>query len=318
LRLKDIHQFFVAEGVAEDLRRKDQIKGYLSSVQKRYRLLSGFEKKFFDKEDLTNPYADTRILCGDLDRAIKNVFVGVDVGVGELLLVDRLVSKGEKVDLVIAHHPLGTGLAGLGEVMGLQAQMLEAQGLDKDVAQKLMKKRIDEVDNSVHGENHFRVVDAAKALDLALMCCHTPADNHVTRYLQQLMDKKKPLTLKQVVDLLLKEPEYKMAAATKTGPRIVVGRPEDKAGKIVIDMTGGTEGSKEVFARLSQAGVKTLIGMHMSENHLKEVKNEYINVIIAGHIASDNLGLNLLLDKLSRKIAGLHVVEGSGFRRVRR
>mgnify|MGYP000888400469 CR=1 FL=1 len=318
LYLKDIHQFFIQQGIIEDLRTKSQIRAHVLSVQKKYRGLKGIEKKFFDKQDLSNPYADTRILYTGQDRPIKRIFVGVDIGIGELLLVDSLARKGQRVDCVLAHHPLGVGLAGLGEVMGLQAQMLEALGLDKTIAEKLMQKRIEEVDNSIHGENHLRVVDAARQLDIPLLCCHTPADNHVARYLQCLMDRQKPKTLKHVVDLLLKEPEYQSALTVKAGPRIIVGKPGDKAGKCVIDMTGGTEGSKEAFARLSQAGVQTLIGMHMSENHLKQVKNEYINVVIAGHIASDNLGLNLLLDKLARRVSGLEIIEGSGFRRVRR
>lgn len=301
-----------------DLRSKKQIAAYLSSEKKKYHKLKSFEKKFFDKEDLINPYADTRILYAKNDRPIKRILVGIDIGVSEILLADRLNAKGKKIDLVLSHHPEGVGLAGLSQVMELHTSLLEVLGLDKEIAQSLMEKRIKEVENSVHGANHFRAPDAAKLLDIPLMCCHTPADNHVNRYLQELMNRKKPKTLSQIVQLLLKIPEYRLAAREKTGPRIVVGKPEDKAGKIVLDMTGGTEGSKDVFARLSQAGVKTLVGMHMSQGHLVQVKNEYVNVIIAGHIASDNLGLNLLLDKLEKKNKGLEIVECSGFRRLRR
>jgi predicted ATPase len=43
--------------------------------------------------------------------------------------------------------------------------------------------------------------------------------------------------------------------------------------------------------------------MHLSEDHYKHAKGEHINVVIAGHIASDNLGLNLLLDEIE---SGLH------------
>lgn len=318
MNLSDIYQFFIQQGRYEDLRTKKQMNDYLLSQRKKYRLLTGLEKKFFDKEDLLNPFADTRILHGNLRRPIKTILVGIDIGAGELLLVDHLAKKKRPVDLVISHHPLGVGLAGLGDVMYLQAAILENFGLDKKIAEELMQKRIDEVDHSVHAENHFRTVDMARALNIPLMCCHTPADNHVARYLQNLMDKQKPATLKKIIDLLLREPEYKMAAANKAGPKIIAGKPDEKAGKVVLDMTGGTEGSKEVFARLSQAGVKTLIGMHMSENHLKQVKNEYLHVVIAGHIASDNLGLNLLLDKLEKKIKNLEILECSGFRRVRR
>lgn len=304
--------------MAEDLRGKKQVAAYLSSVKKKYRKMKGFEKKFFDKEDFVNPYADTRIVYAKDKSQIKRILVGIDIEPDEILLADRLSAKGKKIDLVLSHHPEGMGLAGLGDVMRLQSALLETLGLEKEVAESLMEKRIAEVNNSVHGANHFRSADAARLLNIPLMCCHTPADNHVARYLQALMDRKKPKTLTQVLELLLKIPEYREAAFLKTGPRIVVGKPTDKAGKIMLDMTGGTEGSKEAFARISQAGVKTLVGMHMSQGHLAQVKNEHLNVVIAGHIASDSLGLNLLLDKLEKKIKGLEILECSGFRRVRR
>jgi len=300
------------------MRSPKQLQEFLGLQRKNLRQTKGAAKKFFDKEDLTNPYADTRILCGDLKKEIKTILVGIDIGIGELLWADQLAREGKKIDLILSHHPEGLGLAGLPQVMALQIDWLVRLGLDKKVAKELMEKRMEEVSRSVHADNHERVVDVARQLGCALACCHTPADNHVATYLQEMMDRHKPKTLAAIIDRLFQEPEYRIAAAVKAGPRIIVGKPKDKAGRIVIDMTGGTEGSRDVFARLSQAGVKTVIGMHMSENHVKQVKNEYINVVIAGHIASDNLGLNLLLDKVQKRIKSLEILECSGFRRVRR
>ena len=82
-------------------------------------------------------------------------------------------------------------------------------------------------------------------------------------------------------------------------------------------MTGGTEGPKRIFPRLSQAGVGTIVAMHLSEEHFKHAKTELINVVIAGHIASDTLGLNLLLDKLMKK-ENMRIIPCSGFVRIRR
>jgi hypothetical protein len=55
----------------------------------------------------------------------------------------------------------------------------------------------------------------------------------------------------------------------------------------------------------------------MSEEHRKEAEKCHLNVVIAGHIASDNLGINLLLDKV---LSGqkINIIECSGFRRVAR
>ena len=43
-----------------------------------------------------------------------------------------------------------------------------------------------------------------------------------------------------------------------------------------------------------------------------------MNVIIAGHMASDTIGMNLLLDEIEKVEKFEAVIELSGFRRVRR
>jgi hypothetical protein len=146
---------------------------------------------------------------------------------------------------------------------------------------------------------------------------HTPADNHVYSYLTGLMNKKKPQLLEDVVDILLTIPEYNDAQKNLTGPFIIAGSPKRKAGKILVDMTGGTEGSKDVFDKLYKVGVRTLICMHLGEEHFKKAKEANLNAVIAGHISSDTLGLNLLLDRIE-KIEPLQITSCSGFTRIRR
>lgn len=57
--------------------------------------------------------------------------------------------------------------------------------------------------------------------------------------------------------------------------------------------------------------------MHLSEEHFKKVKDANLNVVIAGHISSDTLGLNLLLDKIEKE-EKFETISCSGFRRIRR
>jgi hypothetical protein len=63
--------------------------------------------------------------------------------------------------------------------------------------------------------------------------------------------------------------------------------------------------------------VGTVVAMHLAESHFKKAKEARINLVIAGHIVSDNLGLNLLLDRIFAS-ENISVIEGSGFRRVDR
>ncbi|MBP9854997.1 MAG: NGG1p interacting factor NIF3 [Candidatus Omnitrophica bacterium] len=317
MKLGKIYELLVQEGIKADPRPKKQIDQYFLQKKKEYRSAVLKQKKFFDKDSFFNPYADTRILHGDGNCEIKCILVGIDIDTAEVVLAEQLSRRGRKIDLILAHHPEGSALAGLYDVMHMQTDFLRNTGIEEGVANKLMKSRIDEVTRKLHSANHTRSVDTAKLLDIPMMCCHTPADNHVTTYLQKIMDKNKPKTLKHMIDLLMQEPEYRDATFNKAGPAILIGKETDKAGRIFVDMTGGTEGSAKIFGRMSQLGIDTLLGMHYSEEHYKSIQAEYMNVVNAGHISSDNLGINLLLDKLVTKY-NIEIIECSGFRRFSR
>jgi hypothetical protein len=57
--------------------------------------------------------------------------------------------------------------------------------------------------------------------------------------------------------------------------------------------------------------------MHFSETHIESAKKANLNLLIAGHVSSDVLGLNLLFDEIE-KSEKLEFVEVSGFERIRR
>jgi hypothetical protein len=163
----------------------------------------------------------------------------------------------------------------------------------------------------------MRPVDAAKLLDMPFMCAHTVADNFASEYIENLIQKKRPKTIDDLIDLLMQEPEYRYAAQTNAGPKLILGKLKNRCGKVMVEMTGGTEGPKKVFPDLARAGVKTIVGMHMSEQHFKKAKKHKFNILMAGHISSDNIGLNLLLDAVDKKNK-FNIIPCSGFIRVRR
>ena len=318
MKLRNIYNLAVKNGIAKDPREKADIKAALAKARKEYRKLKGVDKNAFDMERLKNPYSDTRMLYGDPDKDIRTVMVGIDMEGPELLLADRLNRAGRQtVDLVMAHHPEGVAWAKLYDVMALQANVLNKFGIALKVGEDLLKERSEEVSRSLAPANHFRSIDIARLLDMPFICVHTPADNHVADYLQKLFDKTKPGKLSQVITLLKRIPEYADGLKKGAGPRILIGDPDKDAGRVFVDMTGGTEGPKRVYARLSQAGVGTVVGMHFSEEHFKSAKDEHINIVVAGHIASDTLGLNLLLDEIEKK-GTLNIIPCSGFVRIKR
>ncbi len=319
MKFKDIYNNLVKTGIERDPRGRGLVENYLNNNKEKYEALKDDRKEFFDSERLTNPYTDCRILNGDPEKDIKSVLVGIDIDVGEIMMARYMIDKGAAIDAVIAHHPCGGAADRIAEVMWLQADTLNVAGVPINVAEGILGPRIKQVERTMWAANHNKVRDAARLLDIPLMCVHTPADNCVTGYLDKLFEAEKPERVKDVVRLLENVDEYRMAMKDGNGPKIWVGSEERRAGKIIVDMTGGTSGSEHIYEKLSgSAGIGTIVGMHIPEDHRKEAEKHHVNVVIAGHISSDTLGMNLIFDSLADKGCKLEIIETSGFKRISR
>ncbi len=304
-------------GIEADFRGEEGIKKFLENKKEKYEKMNEKEKGEFDVEALENPYLDSRIYYIAEDKEIKKVLAGIDIEPAELLLSKEIGSAGSGIDLIIAHHPVGKGLAHLADVMDLQCDVLNFYGLPINIAEGLMKERISEVARGVNSVNHQRTVDAAKILKINLMNSHTPCDNLAAKFLKSLIEEKKPERIGELINLLKEVPEYKEAMKIGAGPKVFVGAPENRCGKIALtEITGGTEGSPKLYEKMAQAGIGTVVGMHISEEHRKEAEAAHLNVVIAGHMSSDSLGVNLFLDELERR--GIEIIPCSGLIRISR
>jgi len=317
MKLRAIYETAISFGMKMDPRGEAEVKKHLKAENERYQNLTEKEKKIYDKEKLTNPYADMRI-AHDAGNEIKTVLAGIDMEVQELLLADRLTEKGTKIDAVIAHHPVGKAYANFYEVMDMQADIFAMFGVTVSVAEALTDRRQKEVGERAMPSNHYRASDAAKLLNISMMNMHTPTDNCVCTFLQERFDREKPNTLSKVTDMLMEEKEYAEYAKRGVGPVILVGDKTRRVKKIFVDMTGGTEGAKDIYKELANAGVDTIVGMHFSAEHKKAIEEAKLNAVIAGHISSDVLGMNVMLDEMERKLGKLNVIETSGFIRYKR
>jgi len=318
MTIKQIYELAIKLGVQHDLRGPQAVKNKLTREKEKFDKLPADKKKNFDQENLINPYADSRMFAKDPLKPIKRILTGIDIETSELLLAKEL-SAEKPIDLVLSHHPIGPALAGLHEVMDLQVELLAHYGIPINIAEKLMIIRWDEVSRSISPINHFRVLDAARLLGFDMMCTHTTADNLVAHYLDKLLKKesKKIERVSNLMDILMTIPEYQQATKLKAGPMIFVGAPDSFVGKIALtEVTGGTSGSKDMYEKMSQAGIGTIVGMHMHEEWKNEAEKAHINVIIAGHMSSDSIGMNLFLDELEKK--GIEIVPCSGLIRVKR
>lgn len=313
MTINEIYNLAIGMGISADFRGKDGVEKLLKRKKGAYEKLPEKEKQEFDKEALENPYLDSRIYHIAEDRKINKVLVGIDVEPAELLMAKEIGG----IDLIMTHHPLGKGLTHLADVMDLQCDVLSFYGVPINIAEGLMKERIEEVARGVNGLNHQRTVDAARILGFSLMNIHTPADNLAAKFLKEKIEEANPELLGDLMSLLKEIPEYKEAIKIGAGPKIFNGTPERRCGRIALtELTGGTEGSAKLYEKMAQAGIGTIIGMHQSEEHRKEAEAANINVVIAGHMSSDSLGMNLFLDELEKE--GIEIIPCSGLIRISR
>lgn len=259
-----------------------------------------------DLADLKEVPADSGVIIDGED--IKKIAIGVDMELAEMMLAERLGA-----DLVITHHPSGgSPRINLHKVMDNQIDTMTKAGVPINKAQKALQEKKGQVERGLHVSNYDRAVSGAKLLKMPFMAVHTPADILAERTVQNLLDEKlkdqPKATLKDVVDALETKVEYQKTTAK---PVIRVGSEKDFAGKVVVTMAGGTGGGKDVIKSYFEAGVGTLVCMHMPEDVIKAVKEQNIgNIVVAGHMASDSVGINQFAEALEAK--GIEIIRMSG------
>lgn len=226
-------------------------------------------------------------------EGIKKILMGVDMDTPELLLAKQL-----GYDCVVTHHPRNTH-PDIGEVLDDHIFKLEALGMPRNRSQKLLEGRKDSLSYRFHVANSRRSESAAQLLEMPFVSIHTPADVISERMVQEHLDGKfldqLDTKLSDIVDALEEIGEYKNSLRK---PVIRVGSKDSYAGKIYVLMSGLTGPGADVLKAYFEAGVGTLIMMHIPEEDTKALKEQNIgNVIIAGHMSSDSLGMNKIAEK---------------------
>lgn len=317
MTIQKIFELLIQTGIDADPRGRAKVEKILKDNKKEYDELPESKKNEYDTDKLSNPYSDSGFYYGDPQKEVKRILVGIDIDPAEVLLAKELERSGKPIDLIISHHPIGKGLALLHEVMDIQTDVLALAGVPENLAEGVLKERLSQVSRSVAPINHYQAVDMAKVLDIPILNVHTPADNNVWRFVDQFIQDKKPSTVGEIVSALKEIPEYAASVKRQSGPTIFSGDEKSRAGKIVVSgMTGGTGGSEKVYEKMANAGIGTEIAMHINEKNREEAAKHFVNVVIAGHIASDSIGMNLLLDKLEK--SGIEIIPCGGLIRYSR
>ena len=292
----DIFKSAVEFGEKSDLRNK-----FNSQIQNKL-------KKF--------SYPDSLIINGYDKKEIKNLFVSVDVGISEVLLVNELVKSGLGIDGILSHHPVGRGYYMIPGVIDIQRDNWIKSGVSTEIAEKLYSKLLWEESVEVRG-NQLGTENASRLLNMPLMCIHTPIDNIIQNFFEDIFIYKNNILLDEAMEIVNQIPECRQASENGDNPFMInEDKNNVKIGKFLVDMTGGVDPPDEIFFYLKKAGVNTVIGMHYNLDNIKSMIKNRLCAIICGHMACDSIGLNIFCDFLESK--GINIISGSGFYRYKR
>jgi len=320
VKINDLFKRAVKVGIENDVRGLVAVQKDLDNIKKEYDDLEEYEKKYFDKSLLVNPYPDSSVLA-DNDTEFGRLFVGIDIFSGELEYINRY-GKGHDCSCAAwSHHPEGKANCQLWRVLNMQIGIYKKYGVMVDIDSEygeefkfknIYKKFSRQVREDCLGDNNEQLPQLASKMGIQYMCTHTISDNCLQKYLEDnvVSNFKETDDVNDLLKRLYDEPEYIDAAEHSSGPRVVAGKLSNKLGKVLVDMTGGLEAPTLVMPSLSASGIKTMLVMHISPDMFENAESHRINVICAGHYASDSLGMNLLLDKV---VGNEEVAEIGGF-----
>src|SRR3989344_5040359 len=319
MKLKKLFRRAVEIGMTADPRSKKYIDKILKKEKEHMEKLEGMEKELFDYERTWNPYADSRIIAGSGEEEVKRLMVGIDIEAPEIVLADRLRERGEKIDAILIHHPEGRALADLDKVMPVQVDVYMGAGIPVNQAEAMLRPRMSRIWRAIHADNLFRTERAAELLGVPAFGCHTITDNLVWQFMEHTICRKEFDDLDSILNALLKIEEYRYYAKKGNPPTLVNGTRQSRPGKVVAtEFTGGTNGPEDFIEAQARAGGGTILAMHFTEKEAEEGKKHNLNMIQCSHMASDALGINLLLDQLSKEEKSLSTLDISGFVRVKR
>jgi len=246
----------------------------------------------------------------DNGKEVKRVLAGIDMDNTMLMIAKQL-----GFDCVAQHHPAGIINAHVGDLFGRDhMKKLMECGVPINEAQRLAYANTTKRSQNMHSKNRTQMQDVAKLLDISDVAFHTPADILAERYTQKrmdaLMERNPRCTVQDVIDELLTIREYKEALEGQQ-PEVWVGSKDSFAGRIYVEMYGVGAPTLDEYIACSNAGVGTFVVMHATPEVVEGMKkHNKSNIIVAGHMASDSLGFNQILDAWEAK--GIEVVRISG------
>lgn len=317
--LRDLYETSIAIGRELDPRGQEAIDRQLQQRRDEYAALPAWQQALYDRERFRNPYGDVRIANGPEDTPIRAALVGINMHVPEMLLGVQLAAKGTQIDAFISHHTNSVGISAslVADFMEVNVDYLVWEGVPEEEARACifaqMAERLRE-----HEDMHRIGPDTATLLGYPLACIHTPVDYAHRQFINTLFAREQPRTVGDIVALMLSIPEMQEAARIGAMPRIMTGDPAQPAGRIHAKFAGGYAYPPSAFPLLAQAGVNTVVQVSAGAATVAACREHGIALVRLPHYATDNIGENLVLDELMRRLEPFEVIPCNYFGRVDR
>jgi len=232
-------------------------------------------------------------------KGIRRILFGIDAGVPEILLAQKM-----RCDAVISHHPQGgTAILNFHKMFERHTELMVEAGVPRKEAEQAVQKKRDALGVENHSRNYDHNVSVARLLKMPYMNIHAPLDEigrqRMTEQVKLATEKDPKATVGDIVTSLHKLSEFRNAL---TPIEIRLGKPSNKAGKVVVSHAAGTNGGYEVAKTFFKYGVGTLTYIHISSADLEHLRADGMeNLIVTGHISSDSVGINPFLAELKKK-----------------
>ena len=319
MTLHDLYETSIEIGRELDPRGQAAIEAQLQRRREECAALPAWQQALYDQERFRNPYGDVRISNGPDDTPIRSALVGINMHVQEMLLGVQLAARGTKIDAFISHHTNSVGISAslVADFMEVNADYLIWEGVPEDEARTcifdFMAARLQE-----HEDMHRIGPDTAKLLGYPLACIHTPVDYAHRQFINALYAREQPQTVGAIIEVMLTIPEMQEAARIGALPRIMTGAAEQPAGRIHAKFAGGYAYPPSAFPLLAKAGVNTVVQVSAGAATVDACREHGIAVVRLPHYATDNIGENLVIDELMRRLEPFDVIPCNYFGRVDR
>lgn len=258
---------------------------------------------------MTQEYPDSGIVfCADAGKPIRKIASMIDC-----TPFDIFFAREQGCDLILTHHPIGRTVAGLPDMLLQQGDNMSVYGVDPDVVRGPLIASSEELRRELSGSNFFREEQMAKLVGIDVANIHTLADNAMVPILAKKLESVSSGTLGDALQALSEIFEYREASERGQGPFIALGESSSPLGRVALsEFIGGQESDPSMIRFLAESGIETILCPHFSKEYFAMAKEVGVNLIYCGHLASDSIGMNVLLDALLEKDPSIRVVPYGG------